>query len=170
MRTEPNHWNHRTATFAAALAGSLLLAGCGGLSVPGFGGGSDAEEAPAPQAMMLVPGETVCLMPNAQLASEELDNVLLLGMRAGGVDARLTRRGEPAGACPKTISYGLTVVDKKIKSIDFRLETMDRPLAQASGPADEKGEIPMKRVHAYVATFVARLFKTPMTQPQTKAE
>lgn len=46
MRTEPNHWNHRTATFAAALAGSLLLAGCGGLSVPGFGGGSDAEEAP----------------------------------------------------------------------------------------------------------------------------
>ena len=54
------------------------------------------------------------------------------------------------------------MVEGKLKSMDFRLLEGTRPMAQASGPADEKGEIPLKRVHAYVATFVSRLLKTPV--------
>ena len=42
-------------------------------------------------------------------------------------------------------------------------------MAQASGPADEKGEIPLKRVHAYVATFVSRLLKTPVPAANPQA-
>lgn len=168
MRNEKNLWTRRAAALGAAFAGALLLAGCSGMSVPGFGeGAEDAEQTPR---MMLVPGETVCLMPNAKIGSEQLDNVLLLGMQAAGVSARLTREGEPAGACPKTVVYGLSIEEKKLKSIDFRLQEGERPLAQASGPADEKGEIPMKRVHAYMATFISRLYKTPVAASSASAD
>lgn len=178
MPTLTTTLRRQTFLAAAILTGTVLLAGCG--SMPEFGGGdADAQADAATPAdtvatgdvgrMMLTPGETVCLMPNAKIQSEQLDNVLLMGMQAGGVAARLTREGEPAGACPKTITYDLAVVEGKLKSMDFRLLEGTRPMAQASGPADEKGEIPLKRVHAYVATFVSRLLKTPVPAANPQA-
>lgn len=163
----------RRQTFLAAaiLSGAVLLTGCGSMPDLSFGFGGDEAEATAASEssrMMLVPGETVCLMPNPKIQSEQLENVLLMGMQKGGVDARLTREGEPAGACPKTITYELAVENGRLKSMDFRLSEGGHPLAQASGPANEKGEIPLQRVHGYVATFVTRLYKTPM--PTRKVE
>lgn len=152
----------KTAMALAALMLTAGLTGCAGMNAP-VDGEAQTAEGVRPE---------ICLIPNPNVKSPELDAAIAEGVKHVGYDVKIVPEGSKLDVCDHCFAYALKLNKKgdAVEAVLFQTFVKGQPELGAAGPADEKGQLTLQQIAEYAAVFANQVMTKSKTETESNAQ